>query len=291
MVGEFPELQGTIGKYYAQHDGELPEVCTSLEEQYLPRFAGDRLPSTAAGRCVALADKLDLIAGIFSIGQKPSGTRDPYGLRRAALGVLRIILEAGLELDLRSLIDKAIALQPTQAAPGLADEIWMYIAERFRSFVLETDSSITTEMFDAVLATTPRSLLDVQARLAALKSFLLLPESTALASANKRIANILRKAAAEDARSINGEHLVEPVERQLFEHLLLLEQQTAPAFARRDYEQALTALAALKDDVDRFFDGVMVMTEDARLRTNRLGLLATIRNLFLRAADLSKLPG
>jgi glycyl-tRNA synthetase beta chain len=291
MVGEFPELQGTMGKYYAQHEGEAAEVCEALEEQYLPRFSGDGLPSTAVGRALALADKLDLIAGIFGIGQKPSGTRDPYGLRRAALGVLRIMLETKLDLDLRALISQSVAAQPTETAPDLTDEIWTYFAERLRGVVLENDSSITTEMFDAVLATDARSPLDIQARLAALKSFLTLPESTALAGANKRIANILRKASSEEARQVQSEHLVEPAEKQLFEHVKALEQHVAPEFAQREYERALTTLAALKNDVDRFFDTVMVMTEDTTLRTNRLGLLKTIRDLFLRAADLSKLPG
>lgn len=291
MVGEFPELQGTMGKYYAQHDGEPDEVCIALEEQYLPRFAGDRLPATSTGRAVALADKLDLIAGIFSIGQKPSGTRDPYGLRRGALGVLRIILEARLELDLRKLIKRAVALQPVQAAAGVEAEIWAYFAERLRGIMLERDESITTEMFEAILATDTGSVLDIEARLAALKSFLSLPESTALAAANKRIANILRKADTEETPPAVSEHLVEPAEKRLFERLLLLKQQVMPAYERREYERALATLASLKDDVDQFFDTVMVMADDAQLRSNRLGLLKSIRDLFMRAADLSKLPG
>lgn len=291
MVGEFPELQGTMGKYYAQHDREPAEVCTAVEEQYLPRFAGDRLPSAAAGRALALADKLDLIAGIFSIGQKPSGTRDPYGLRRAALGVIRIILETPLDLDLKGLIEQAVAAQPVDASAELADEIWMYFAERLRGVVFEQDGAITTEMFDAVLATNARSVLDIQARLSALKSFLSLPESAALAGANKRIANLLKKSSSEETCGVQIERLVETAEKRLFEHVRLLEQQVGPLFADREYGRALSTLAALKDDVDAFFDAVMVMTDDAALRSNRLGLLKTIRELFLRAADLSKLPG
>lgn len=291
MVGEFPELQGTMGKYYAQHDRESPEVCAAIEEQYLPRFAGDRLPSTSAGRAMALADKLDLIAGIFAIGQKPSGTRDPYGLRRAALGVIRIILETPLDLDLKALIDESVSAQPVDTSSELADEIWTYFAERLRGVVLEQDSAITTEMFDAVLATNVGSPLDIQARLSALKSFLSLPESTALAGANKRIANLLKKASSDESSAVRSEHLLEAAEKRLFEHVKLLEQQVAPQFAGREYERALSTLAALKDDVDGFFDGVMVMTDDTALRSNRLGLLRTIRDLFLRAADLSKLPG
>lgn len=291
MVGEFPELQGTMGKYYAQHDGEPDEVCMAIEEQYLPRFSGDRLPTTATGRAIALADKLDLIAGIFAIGQKPSGTRDPYGLRRSALGVLRIILEARLELDLRELIERAVTMQPVEAPPALVSEIWEYFAERLRGIVLERDPAITTEMFEAVLATDTGSILDIEARLAALKSFLSLPEGAALAAANKRIANILKKAGGEEMRPPVAERLVEPAEKRLFERLLLLEQQVTPAYERREYERALAALAALKEDVDQFFDSVMVMADDPQLRSNRLGLLKSIRDLFMRSADLSRLPG
>jgi len=263
----------------------------AIEEQYLPRFSGDRLPTTATGRAIALADKLDLIAGIFAIGQKPSGTRDPYGLRRSALGVLRIILEARLELDLRELIERAVTMQPVEAPPALVSEIWEYFAERLRGIVLERDPAITTEMFEAVLATDTGSILDIEARLAALKSFLSLPEGAALAAANKRIANILKKAGGEEMRPPVAEQLVEPAEKRLFERLLLLEQQVTPAYERREYERALAALAALKEDVDQFFDSVMVMADDPQLRSNRLGLLKSIRDLFMRSADLSRLPG
>lgn len=291
MVNEFPELQGTMGKYYAQHDGEAPEVCTALEEQYLPRFAGDRLPETQTGRALALADKLDLLAGIFCIGQKPTGTRDPYGLRRAALGVLRIVLETRLEIDLRALVTQAVALQPVQPAEDAVSAILSYINERLRGMYLESDASITTEMFDAVLATAPTSPLDLDARLQALKAFLGLPESASLASANKRIANILRKSESEASADVAVERLSDPAERRLFDHVVALEGKVAPIFAERNYAAGLRELAALRDDVDAFFDSVMVMHEDAALRANRLGLLARIRGLFLRAADLSKLPG
>jgi glycyl-tRNA synthetase beta chain len=291
MVGEFPELQGTMGKYYAQHDGEPGEVCVALEEQYLPRFAGDRLPQTASGRAVALADKLDLIAGIFSIGQKPSGTRDPFGLRRAALGILRIITETGLEVDLHELVRQAVALQPVTSKDDAVAAIVAYINERLRGIYLEKDASITTEMFDAVLATHATSPLDIDARLQALKAFLSLPESSSLAGANKRIANILRKSGAEAAAAVDAKLLSDAAERKLHDHVVALQAQVDPAFAARNYEQALRLLAVLKDDVDGFFDSVMVMHEDAAVRANRLGLLAQIRSLFMRAADLSKLPG
>ncbi len=292
MVAEFPELQGTMGKYYAEHDGEAPEVCRALEEQYLPRFAGDRLPETATGRALALADKLDLVAGIFAIGQKPTGTRDPYGLRRAALGILRICSEARLDLDLRELLNHAVALQPFAAAEGVGEEIWLYIAERLRGTYLESDPAVTTEMFDAVLASQTSSPIDIDSRLQALKAFLALPPSISLANANKRIANILRKAGAiEGTQEVDRSKLIDAAEQTLYDHLVALEPSVTKAFAHRQYERALTELAQLKENVDAFFDSVMVMTEDAELRANRLVLLSKIRELFLRAADLSKLPG
>ena len=199
MVGEFPELQGLMGKYYAQHDGEPAEVCTALEEQYWPRFAGDRIPETRTGIALALADKLDTLAGIFAIGQKPTGTRDPFGLRRAALGVLRTILERQLDLDLRQLIETAVAAQPVEKKPEIADEVWTYVVERLRSSYLEgeTGRAVTTEMFDAVLASRTQSVLDIDLRLRALEPFLKMSEAESLAAANKRIANILRKAPDE----------------------------------------------------------------------------------------------
>ena len=293
MVGEFPELQGLMGKYYAQLDGEQSEVCTALEEQYWPRFAGDHVPETRAGITLALADKLDTLAGIFAIGQKPSGTRDPFGLRRAALGVLRTILERQLDLDLRQLIESAVAAQPVETKPEVAEEVWTYIAERLRSSYLEGDAdrAVTTEMFDAVLASRTQSVLDVDVRLRALERFLKMPEAESLAAANKRIANILRKAPADLSGAVDTSRLQDGAERQLFDHVLSMERAVNPLFARREYGQALTQLASLRDDVDRFFDSVMVMAEDADVRANRLGLLLRLRGLFLQFADLSRLPG
>lgn len=292
MVGEFPELQGTMGKYYAEHDGEPAEVCLAIEEQYLPKFAGDRLPSSATGRALALAEKLDLIAGIFAIGQKPTGTRDPYGLRRAALGVLRICAEAKLDLGLRSLIEAALIAQPVENASGAADEVWAYVVERMRGTYLETDPAVTTEMFDAVIASGTSSPVDIDARLRALKAFMAHPASASLASANKRIANILRKSTSKHVSTeVDRSKLIENGERRLHDRLLEIEPTVRASFGSRQYEQALTQLAALKDDVDVFFDSVMVMAEDEALRSNRLALLANIRELFLCGVDLSKLPG
>jgi glycyl-tRNA synthetase beta chain len=293
MVGEFPELQGVMGKYYAAHSGESAEACAAIEEQYLPRFSGDRLPRSSAGVALAVADKLDTIAGIFAIGQKPTGARDPFALRRAAVGVLRIIIECKLDLDLRELVEAAVAAQPVQAPANTAEEVWNYVMERLRSLYLEEDAThaITTEMFDAVLATRPHSPLDIDVRLRALASFLTLPEATSLASANKRIANILRKAPDDISGAVDTSRLEHVAEQRLFEHVVSMERAVNPLFSRRDYAPALTQLASLRENVDRFFDDVMVMAEDPDVRANRLGLLLRLRGLFLQVADLSRLPG
>lgn len=293
MVGEFPELQGLMGRYYAQADGEAADVAAALEEQYWPRFSGDQLPRTTTGIAVSIADKLDTIAGIFSIGQKPSGTRDPFGLRRAALGILRITVERSLELDLRQLVEVAVSLQPVPASPDTVSEIWAYLMERLRSSYLEGDvgRSVTTEMFDAVLASRPHSPLDMDLRLRALEAFLKLPEAESLSAANKRIANILRKAPADMSGAIETERLQEPAERQLFEHVLSIERAVNPLLARREYTTALGHLASLREDIDRFFDSVMVMAEDVDVRANRLALLTRLRAVFVQIADLSRLPG
>lgn len=292
MVGEFPELQGLMGKYYAQHDGEPAEVCSALEEQYLPRFAGDRLPDTRTGIALSMADKLDTIAGIFSIGQKPTGTRDPFGLRRAALGVLRTATERSLDIDVLALVRYAVEVQPVATTPAVADEVWSYLMERLRSAYLDDASrAVTTEMFDAVIAGQPGSPLDIERRLDALRDFLKLPEAQSLASANKRIANILKKSAKEAAPTIAQQHLVEAAEQALFDRLVASEHAVKPALERREYTAALTQLAAMRDSVDQFFDSVMVMAEDVALRANRLALLSRVRALFLEIADLSRLPG
>jgi glycyl-tRNA synthetase beta chain len=293
MVGEFPELQGLMGKYYAELDGEPSEVSTALEEQYWPRFAGDRVAQTRTGIALSLADKLDTLAGIFAIGQKPSGTRDPFGLRRAALGVLRTILERQLDLDLRQLVENAVGAQPVEKKPEVVEEVWTYIVERLRSSYLEGDGArtVTTEMFDAVVASRTQSILDMDLRLRALERFLKMSEADSLAAANKRIVNILRKAPGDLTGAVDTSRLQDGAERQLFEHVISMERAVNPLFARREYAQALTQLASLRDDVDRFFDSVMVMAEDADVRANRLGLLLRLRGLFLQFADLSRLPG
>lgn len=291
MVGEFPELQGLMGGYYAQSDGEPAEVSTALQEQYLPRFAGDRLPGTPAGVALCVADKLDTIAGIFSIGQKPSGAKDPFALRRLALGILRIALEQRIELDLLQLVETAVSAQPVPADAAVVQEIWSYLLERLRGLYVEQNGAVSTELFDAVAATRPRSPADIDARLRALQVFLASPDAISLAVANKRIANILRKASAGISGAVDSTRLNEPAERQLFDRILSMERAVNPLFARREYSTALTHLATLREDVDKFFDSVMVMVDDVEVRANRLALLVRLRALFLQVADLSRLPG
>jgi glycyl-tRNA synthetase beta chain len=294
MVGEFPELQGIMGRYYAAADGEPDDVAAAIDEHYLPRGAGGALPVTGAGVAVALADKLDTLAGIFAIGQKPSGTKDPFGLRRAAIGALRILVEKSIDLDLRALVTRACALQPVQNAAA-ANEVWDYMVERLRAYFLDSGNAagvadVTTEMFDAVRASAPVSPLDFAARLSALGSFLGLPEAGSLTAANKRIANILKKAETGTG-TVDVSTLLEPAEKELHEALAGIVPDVERNVTKRDYSAALTRLAALRPAVDGFFDGVMVNAEDPALRRNRLALLAQVRHQFTRIADLSCLPG
>jgi glycyl-tRNA synthetase beta chain len=315
MVGEFPELQGTMGTYYALADGETPEVAVAIKEHYLPRGAGDELPETHPGLAVALADKLDTLSGIFAVGEKPTGTKDPLGLRRAAIGVLRILIETRFDLDLRHFIKRAVELAradiekvaaaagkpvPAVAVDRVTAEVYEYVLERLRAYYLEGGAretigaaSMTTEMFDAVLASSPVSPLDFDARLKALRAFLELPESTSLTVANKRIANILRKSAGGEAASttVDVESLREAAEVRLFDSMRSLRDAVSVATAQREYANALGRLAQLRPAVDEFFDQVMVMDEDPRLRANRLALLAQLHGLFAGVADLSRLPG
>ena len=318
MVGEFPELQGIMGCYYARADDEPEEVAVSLREQYLPRSAGDALPATGVGLALAIADKLDTLAGIFAIGEKPSGTKDPFGLRRAALGVQRILIEKGLDLDLRANLERAVAgvradierlrsaaaggaapAAPSLGAEALVGELYDFLMERLRAYYLEGAgaapvpgrAAVTTEMFDAVLATRPASSVDFDARLKALSTFLELPEAGSLTAANKRIGNILRKANATAPAEVDVLQLREAAEVRLFDAMGGLRESVAADTAQREYTRALGRLALLRPAVDSFFDQVMVMDENPQLRGNRLSLLAQLRGLFTGIADLSRLPG
>ena len=315
MVGEFPELQGIMGTYYALADGEDTQVATAIREHYQPRGAGDELPATEIGTTLALADRLDTLAGIFAIGEKPTGTKDPFGLRRAAIGIVRIAIEKRLDLDLPRLLTRAVTLvsadiEKSAAAAGkavpqltvasVAAEVYDYILERLRAYYLERpdartgatpEATVTTEMFDAVLATRPVSPLDFDARLHALSTFLSLPEAASLTAANRRVANILRKAGQAAPSNVNAGVLAAAAERQLFEALRERRDAVAAATARKDYAASLTLLAQLRPAVDAFFDQVMVMDENPQLRANRLALLTQMRELFAGVADLSRLPG
>jgi glycyl-tRNA synthetase beta chain len=309
LVGEFPELQGTMGAYYAREDGEPDAVATAIGEQYLPRFAGDRVPATKTGTVLALADKLDTIVGAFAIGQKPTGAKDPFAVRRATLGVLRIVLEGRLNLDLPSLVeaagrgalaDFAKHMKPSGAGqkpaqiPELANvvrEVSDYAFERLRSVYLERDAGITSEMFDAVLDRRPTSPVDFDARLLALAEFLTLDGAGALTGANKRIANILRKSGVPDDLSISNDLFEGPAETALAESLNAIGPAAADAIASGDYRGALRHLSGLRPTVDAFFDGVMVNADNPAVRRNRLALLAAVQSLFLAIADLSRLPG
>jgi glycyl-tRNA synthetase beta chain len=293
MVFEFPELQGVMGRYYAQHDGEDPEVATALDEQYQPRIAGDTLPSTPTGQLLAIAERLDTLTGIFAIGQTPTGDKDPFGLRRAALGLLRILVEKQIDLDLQVMIEAAAAnfpndLQAGNAVPALLN----FILERLRAYYL--DAGFDVPNFDAVMARQPTRPLDFDQRMHAVQAFRELPEADNLAAANKRIRNILRKALEAGISfpsACDAGMLQEPAEQDLFQALAELETRVRPLFAQREYTRALSQLAALQAPVDTFFDKVMVMSDDSALRNNRLALLNALSELFLQVADISLLQG
>ena len=291
MVGEFPELQGIMGRYYARAEG-LPEaVAQAIEEHYRPRFAGDALPASRTGQVLALADRIDTLTGIFAIEERPSGTKDPFGLRRAALGVLRILVEGDLDLDLSECLERAATLQPVRRE-GVAREVAEFIEERLKGYLLEREAGVSVEMVEAVLATRPRSPLDALARLRALKELLLLPEAPLLTALNKRINNLLRKAGpGEGEGRIPVSALDTEVERELARHLEALEATINPLLAERRYAQSLQALTVLATPIDAFFNGVMVMDEDATRRARRLGLLRSAQRLLGGVCDLSRLPG
>ncbi len=291
MVGEFPELQGTMGRYYALADGEPEGVAEAIGEHYRPRFAGDDLPTTEIGQVLAVADKLDTLAGVFSIGKTPSGNRDPFGLRRAALGIVRILIECGLDIDLKALIMRAVDQQPKGKIENdvLAADLYAFISDRLRRYFLDRDAGLAAETFDAVMVREPESLLDFDRRLAAVQTFARLEQAESLSAANKRIANILRKAGNPDGLKVKKKLLQHDAEQALFNALLNAREKVAPMIKGRRYAEALNALADLRDPVDHFFDEVMVMAEDEALKNNRLALLGDIRALFLDVADISRL--
>lgn len=288
MVQEFPELQGIMGRYYAQHDGEPEEVSQALEEQYRPRFAGDILPGTATGQILALADRLDSLIGIFAVGQAPSGAKDPFALRRAALGVLRILIECGLDLDLEELLEyTASDFEPAIKAETVIEPVFDFITDRLRTYYIE--QGFRYDEIEAVLVCRPTRPLDFDRRIRAVAHFRQLPEAESLAAANKRIHNILRQTEGTLPFQVDPHLLVEDAERVLAERLAESSAEVIPLMPAGLYTEALTRLADLREPVDNFFDQVLVMTEDTALRNNRIALLNELSSLFLRVADFSRL--
>lgn len=288
MVLEFPELQGLMGYHYALNDGEAEEVALAQNEHYMPRFHGDQLPSGNTAIAVAIADRLDTLTGLFGINQPPTGSKDPFALRRAALGVLRIIVELELPLDLAELLDKAAAqfgALPAQAS--VSGQVVDFMLERFRAWYEEKGISIDNYL--AVHALKPSRPLEFDQRVRAVAHFRTLEESGALAAANKRVGNILSKQDYQGVGEVDSALLSEASEQALFNLVSELEQTLAPVFQRGDYQAALEALAALRTPVDTFFDEVMVVADDLAVRNNRLALLSRLRNLFLGVADISLL--
>jgi glycyl-tRNA synthetase beta chain len=324
MVGEFPELQGVMGRYYATANGEPADVAQALDEFYRPRFAGDGIAQGKVGQVLAIAERLDTLAGIFAVGQKPSGNKDPFALRRAALGLGRTLIEASLAIDLPATLTESLQTidsgrfeqmrrdlakkgglgaigigapnvvahawgGETREVDARVIELYDFIVDRLRGYY--ADQGIAGEAFEAVRALAPADLTDFDQRLRAVVEFTALPQAQALAAANKRIGNILRQAGDATGGAINESLLEAGAEHDLAAALAAAQADGAPLIRSRDYVGLLKRLAALRDPVDRYFTEVMVMADDASVRANRLALLASLRNLFLRVADISLLPG
>ncbi|KEA53064.1 hypothetical protein DT73_09010 [Mangrovibacter sp. MFB070] len=288
MVFEFTDTQGVMGMHYARHDGEAEDVAVALNEQYMPRFAGDDLPSSLVACAVAIADKMDTLAGIFGIGQHPKGDKDPFALRRAALGVLRIIVEKNLPLDLQTLAEEAVRLYGDKLTNAqVVDDVIDFMLGRFRAWYQEEGHAVDT--IQAVLARRPTRPADFDARMKAVSHFRTLDAAQSLAAANKRVSNILAKTDEPLNERVNASVLKEDEEIRLAMQVTVLRDKLEPYFAEGRYQEALVELAELRDTVDAFFDKVMVMDEDPALRVNRLTLLEKLRELFLQVADISLL--
>ncbi|MBA6290694.1 glycine--tRNA ligase subunit beta [Colwellia sp. MB3u-4] len=288
MVLEFPQVQGTMGKYYAQHDGEPAAVAQALEDQYRPRFAGDVLPEQTIGCAVAIADKVDTLVGIFGINQAPKGDKDPFALRRAAIGLIRIIIEKDLNLDIADLLAKSVELyQDKLSNQDVTQQVLEFVFGRYRAYY--QDQNITVDVIQAVLANAPSSPLDFDKRIHAVTHFKTLGEAATLAAANKRVGNILVKFKGELFNTFKADLATEAAETELASAFSVVNTKIAPLMATKDYQSALTELAALKQPIDNFFDHVMVMADDEQVKTNRLTLLNEIRNSFLAIADISLL--
>ena len=289
MVGEFADLQGLMGAYYARNDGEPIEVCEALHEQYLPRFAGDKLPESTTGAILAIADKLDTMVGLFGIGQPPTGSKDPFALRRSAIGILRILVERELDLNIMKAISASISAHGDTDFQVDTDElVFDFLLERFRAWYQE--SGISSGVFQSVFVIKPQRPLDFYHRIQAVNSFNKLSEAVALSAANKRVSNLLSKQERVSESGIcNVDLLVEPSEKALYEAIQDKILEVAPMFEEGNYTAGLQSLSTLKQAVDVFFDNVLVMHEDERIRANRLALLQELRALFLRTADISYL--
>jgi glycyl-tRNA synthetase beta chain len=288
MVGEFPELQGTMGGYYALASGESEGVSMAIKEHYAPRFSGDSLPASQPGRILALADRLDTLVGIFAAGLKPTGNKDPFALRRAALGLVRLLTETGIDIDLGPLLETAANALEDQLSVSdktLVD-VHDFIVDRARQMF--RDKGFDTRLVNAVLSARLTSLQDLESRLNALDHFMSLQSAESLVAANKRIGNILRKSGENDTREIEEDRLVLAEERMLFDEVSRVSGLLEPLFASREYSQALTLLAEVHPTINQFFDQVMVMDDDPVIRANRLALLGRLKGLFDRVADLSQ---
>ena len=287
-VSEFPKLQGIIGRNIAFLNNENEEICTAIEEQYLPKQSGGKLPTTPVGITLALADRLDTLVGIFAIGKKPTGLKDPYGLRRAALAVLRIIIETPLNIDLSKCLEKAATFFPDKLnADKAVGDVQEYINERYRAYF--SDRDIPVDVIDSVLANHPTHPSDVAAKIDALMSFRKLPNAESLAAANKRIRNILKKIDRDNIGEVDISLFKENAESTLHSALVSLSGDVENLFKDNKYEQALNKLADLRQPVDSFFDDVMVMDKDKKLKANRIALLSRIDSLFMHVADFSRL--
>ena len=296
MVGEFPQLQGVMGRYYALNDGEPERVAAAIEGHYRPRFAGDDLPNNPEGRAVATADKIDTLVGVFAADEEPSGDRDPYGLRRAALGVLRILIEERVNADLSELVEQAVKAyqthpitsgKPVKPDSETAERVISFTLERLRPYYLDRGAS--SDVLLAVFAVNPTRPIDFDRRLQAVTQFREMPEAQSLAAANKRIRNILRKANFSNDAPADEALFTDQAEKKLSQEMALITQTVTPLLEEGDYTSAMKHLASLKEPVDLFFDQVMVMADDSGLRNNRLCLLQALSRLFIQVADISKL--
>jgi glycyl-tRNA synthetase beta chain len=298
MVGEFPELQGRMGYYYALNDGEVEAVATAIDEQYQPKHSGGVLPASQSGRILALADRLDTIVGIFASGKRPSGNKDPFGLRRAAIGIARILIESGIDLDLIEQIRRAISAQPVTVddPDQLVSDVYEFMVERMRSYYLEglapglEQGAVTPEIFESVRVGKSASPLDFHLRLTAVCQFMRLDAAESLTMANKRIANILKSASDEGDGEIDPALFDADEEQLLYSAVSTIANAHRDGLLNHDYKGVLEGLATLRDPVDNFFDAVMVMADEADKRQNRLSLLRQLRQLFLDVADLSCIP-